>query len=338
MASLAVGTNEPDRTSWRPASLITLALAAGPPMALFAWMLLSPGRMVSREMTWDMLFVLAGAWHVFHGQIPHVDFHDPVGALNFLLTAAGYRLVGPSPHAFLVGSCLMALALFAGACVAAARRLPLLPATLFVVLVSLLALMPANAGDLPSAYSFAMSYNRYGWSALSIVALILFLPARDGDEGAGVDQAIVAVLLLALFYLKVTYFAAGLAALGFAIIVCPAVRMRWRSWTAIGVMLAAKRRRTLQPSLSGRPMGRRRGRRRQEQLRAAVQLFPEQRDRARCVYRPGRNRRVAMAARDGAGACAVGRRLPGRHGMAAAVAEQPVQRCAVAGRRRIAAA
>src|SRR5215475_15428949 len=94
------------RTSWRLTPLAALGLSAGLPVAIAIWMLLSPGRIVSREMTWDMLFDIAGAWHVFQGHIPHVDFHDPVGELNFLLTAAGFYLVGPRLEAFLVGSSL----------------------------------------------------------------------------------------------------------------------------------------------------------------------------------------------------------------------------------------
>ncbi len=184
MAVLVGDKSASTRTSWHLTPLASIALTAGLPVAIFTWMLLSPGRVVSREMTWDMLFNVAGAWHVFQGQVPHVDFHDPLGELNFLLTAAGFRLVGPSPEAFLVGSSLLAVALFACACISAAPRLPLLPAALFVMFASLLVLMPANAGDLPSEYSFAMSYNRYGWSALSIVALVLFLPcAHTGDPG-----------------------------------------------------------------------------------------------------------------------------------------------------------
>jgi len=106
-----------------------LGVTAGVPLIVLMWMLLWPGWVVSREMTWDMLFILEGAWHVFQGQIPHIDFHDPVGGLNFLLTAVGFHLVGVRPLAFLAGSCVMALALFVCACVAAAPRLPLLPAT-----------------------------------------------------------------------------------------------------------------------------------------------------------------------------------------------------------------
>ncbi|HZP99801.1 MAG TPA: hypothetical protein VFB13_09705 [Reyranella sp.] len=206
-------------------------------MAFALWLLLSPGRVVSREMTWDMLFPLTGGWRVLQGQIPHVDFHDPAGSLNFLLAAAGFHLVGVRPYAFLAASSIFALAIFICACLAAAPRLPLLAATMFVVFACLLVLMPANAGDLPSAYSFAMSYNRYGWSALSVVALILFLPTRAGDDGGIVAKAVVAVLLLAMFHLKVTYFAAGMAALGLAILICPAMRARWQAWMAIGALL-----------------------------------------------------------------------------------------------------
>ena len=84
-----------------------------------------------------------------------------------------------------------------------------------------------------NAYSFAMSYNRYGWSLLSILALILFVPPRDRDGGDWIDIANAGSLLVALFYLKMTYFAAGLAFVGLAILISPHVRARlpagWRS-------------------------------------------------------------------------------------------------------------
>lgn len=47
-------------------------------------------------MTWDLLFNLAGAWHLHNGQVPHVDFHDPVGQLYFRLTQLGFWLCGPT--------------------------------------------------------------------------------------------------------------------------------------------------------------------------------------------------------------------------------------------------
>jgi hypothetical protein len=215
-----------------------LALVAGMPVLVALWALLSPGLVLSREMTWDFLYNLSGAWRLQHGHVAHVDFHEPVGQLNFLLTRLGFELVGPTPFAFLVGVTIVAAVVFASASVAAMRRLPVLPAALFVIFVTLLVLMPANVGDKPNAYSFAMSYNRYGWSLLSILALILFVPPRD-RVGDWIDVANASLLLVALFYLKVTYFAGGLAFVGLAILVCPHIRARLPTWLVIGGLIVA---------------------------------------------------------------------------------------------------
>jgi hypothetical protein len=220
-------------------SAATLALLAGVPVLVALWALLSPGLVLSHEMTWDLLYNLSGAWHLQHGHVAHVDFHEPVGELNFMLTLLGFELVGPTPFAFLVGVTIVAAVAFAAASLAAVRRLPVLPAALFVIFVTLLVLMPANVGDKPNAYSFAMSYNRYGWSLLSILALILFLPPRNRVAGDGVDVASGGLLLVALFYLKITYFAGGLAFVGLAMLISPHIRARLPAWLAIGGLIVA---------------------------------------------------------------------------------------------------
>jgi hypothetical protein len=221
------------------AALATVALLAGVPVLVALWTLLSPGLVLSHEMTWDFVYNLSGAWHLQHGHVAHVDFHEPVGQLNFMLTALGFGLVGPTPFAFLVGIAIVAAVAFASASVAAMRRLPTLPAALFVIFVTLLVLMPANVGDKPNAYSFAMSYNRYGWSLLSILVLILFVPPRSRVAGDWIDVANAGLLLVALFYLKVTYFAGGLAFVGLAILISPHIRARLLAWLAIGGLIVA---------------------------------------------------------------------------------------------------
>jgi hypothetical protein len=229
------------------ADLASLLLLASVPLLAGVGALIAPGRILSREMTWDFLFNLAGAWHLHYGHVAHVDFHGPVGVLNFLLTLVGFAVVGPTPLAFLVGAIIVALAVFVLASWAAWRRLPLLPAVIFVTFTTLLVLMPANVGDRPTDFSFAMSYNRYCWSAISILALILFIPPRSsqgvdwrsdwrsdwGDVAAG------GILLVAMFYLKMTYFVAGLASVGFAVALFPHVRSWWGAWAAIGGLTVA---------------------------------------------------------------------------------------------------
>jgi hypothetical protein len=221
------------------AALATVALLAGVPVLAALWALLSPALVLSREMTWDFVYNLSGAWHLLYGHVAHVDFHEPVGQLNFILTLLGFELVGPTPFAFLVGVAIVTAGVFASASLAALRRLPVLPASLFVIFASLLVLMPANVGDKPNAYSFAMSYNRYGWSLLSILALILFVPPRDRVAGDWIDIANAGLLLVALFYLKVTYFAGGLAFVGLAILISPHIRARLLAWLAIGGLIVA---------------------------------------------------------------------------------------------------
>lgn len=215
-------------------SLARLTVMAALPVIAAAWALLSPDRLLSREMSWDLLFNLSGAWHLHYDHVAHVDFHDPVGELNFLLTALGFSIAGTTPHAFLVGVAIITSFLFTTAVIVAWRRLSLLPAVIFVIFVSLLALRPANVGDLPTAYSFAMSYNRYGWSAIAILTLLLFVPPRIGRRGDWIEAAVGGLLLVAMYYLKVTYFAVGLGALGLALVISPHIRHQWRKWIVVG--------------------------------------------------------------------------------------------------------
>jgi hypothetical protein len=214
-------------------------LIAGLPVLVAAWALMSPAALFSKTMTQDLLFNLAGAWQVYLGQVPHVDFHEPSGRLSFQLTALGFHLVGPGPSAFLVNVAVMTTVLFGAAFIAAIRRLPFLPAVLFIVFTTLLALVPTNIGDRPDQYTFAMSYNRYGWAAYGILALILFVPPQPGRRHPALDIAVAGGLLTLMFHLKITYFAVGLATLGFAMLFHAHVRRCWLAWLALAALLAA---------------------------------------------------------------------------------------------------
>jgi hypothetical protein len=245
MALLAEGSSASVRrffiTSLRDAhaSPAVLLALAGLPVLLAAWALMSPPVIFSKVMTADLLFNLAGAWHIYVGQVPYVDFHDPSGQLSFILTAIGFHLLGASPLAFLVNVAIVAAILFATSFLAAVQRLPLLPAAIFVVFVCLLTLMPSNVGERPDQYTFAMSYNRYCWSAYSVLALILFVPPRTRHNIVWIDVAVGGLLLAAMFYLKITYFAAGLATVAFALLFQPHVGRYWQAWIAVCALLVA---------------------------------------------------------------------------------------------------
>ena len=220
----------------RDSSLPVQLALAGSLVLAAAWAVFSPPVVFSSEMTWDLLFNLAGAWHVRFGHVPNVDFHEPVGPLNFWLTALGFDLVGTRPQALLVGIAIVALFIFAAASFAAWRRLPLAPAAMFVVFACLMVLQPANVGDSPNAYSFAMTYNRYGWSGVSLIALIVLLPPRKGRWADVAEMAIVATILVALFLMKVTYFVVGIATIAAALVLSSHVRASWRGWSLVALL------------------------------------------------------------------------------------------------------
>lgn len=209
--------------------LLTGAIAAAA-----AWLLASPGLVVSREMTWDLLFDLAGAWHLHNGQVPHVDFHDPVGQLYFRLTQLGFWLCGPTAFAVVPGKIAAGAFVFVCAASASVPRLPPVAASVFILFTSLLALMPVDVGGGMTDFTFAMSYNTYGWAALSVLSLLLFLPRRRQGDGWP-DALLGGLLMAALYYLKITYFVAALVELAAAFVVCRHARST--AWLVAGAVV-----------------------------------------------------------------------------------------------------
>jgi hypothetical protein len=230
----------PARTWWRSmlvddAPPVPLAIVSAAVFVVSAWMLASPGLIVSRHMTWDMLFNLAGAWQLQNGHVMHVDFHDPLGTVAFRMTEIGFWLTGVSVWGYIAGEILAAAVVAICAVVAASRRLPLLPALVFVSYTSLLVLMPTNVGDSVNDITFAMSYNTLGWAALSVLSLIFFVPPRGEALDAWPDLAVAA---LALYDLKITYFGAAMAELAVALVVSEPIRRHARRWMLLGAAIS----------------------------------------------------------------------------------------------------
>jgi len=217
-----------------------LGLIAAPPLIVAAYLLLSPGVIFSREMSWDLLFNLEGAWSLYTGQTPHVDFHDPLGILPFLLTEIGFWLNGIGPWAFMSGVLLFAGVIFVASVWVIAPRLPIIAAGTAVIYLTLLVLVPSNLGDDPLTFTFAMSYDRFGWSALFLLFLLLIFPAQDEKSLKGLRDPVVGLLLLlALFYLKITYFLVGFSAIAVALVISPPIqRARWRWLLVLGGVAA----------------------------------------------------------------------------------------------------
>ena len=198
--------------------------------AVSVWLMLSPGVIYSKELTWDLLFNLEGAWRLYTGQVPHLDFHTPSGILTFAITSLGFQLVGVKPIAFVVGECVLAAAFTVLAILAVKDRLPALAGFLFVSICVALVLVPVTVGDQPTAFTFGMSYNRFGWSALSILSLLLFIEPCPGRDPIWTDLAAGIILTLGLFYLKITYFGVAMTAISLALLTSHHIRRHWPWW------------------------------------------------------------------------------------------------------------
>lgn len=219
--------------SWR-----LLLVLTGPLLVLRIAVVSMDTRVLSREMVWDLLYLLGGAWHMYWGHVPHVDFHTELGSLNFLLIEAGFRIVGTNVSAFVFAKAIVSAFIFAAAVLASGRRLPLVPAVVFVLLTWGLAMLPTNVGSSVNDYTFAMSYNVYCWAAISVLSLILFVPSRR-TAALWLDPVLACALIVAMYYLKITYFAVAVMEVLVAIAVCDHVRAMWRMWSAVVIVAAA---------------------------------------------------------------------------------------------------
>lgn len=161
---------------------------------------------------WDVFILLDGSWRISTGQIPHIDYHNPIGPFTYMLGAAGMLASGPSLGAISRGNSLFLLCLVPVAIhLMVSKRLSGLNIFLFVLFLSLVAMAPRPLGFAPEVTSYAMLYNRYGWILLAVLTVQLALASHHVSSGGkGVDDLVTGILLGVLFFCKVNYFAAGL--------------------------------------------------------------------------------------------------------------------------------
>jgi hypothetical protein len=209
----------------RLASLLLLAcsLAAG-------WYVWRTGPVVNVRFGHDVPVVLDGAWRVLNGQVPNVDFHSLFGPLFFLLAALGMALGGPSLHALVALNLVLFFALAAWAWAIAWPRAHVLTATFFTALVGLVILGTYHLGFDHVVVTYANLYNRYGYALLFILMFERMFPPREAEgRQETFGAASTGVLLVALLFLKVTFFVVGL---GF-VVVCGLLRGRVAGWRAV---------------------------------------------------------------------------------------------------------
>jgi hypothetical protein len=216
-----------------------IALACLLPLVLAAMvLLLVTGAVHQRLYPCDHAILLDAGWRLFNGQRPHVDFFFTTGGgvAYYLLPLLGLLVGGPTASALAYGPALLLPILALWAWWLARRRLPAMAALGFAAMVGGLV-----AGVFPlgcqgwCGFSYAMQYNRFGWSLLCVLALTMLVGPRQaqGRRTEGLEGVSSGLLLGLLVLFKIAYGGAGVI-----IVVLGAWLHRRRGWFWLGIAAA----------------------------------------------------------------------------------------------------
>lgn len=154
----------------------------------------------------DTLHLVQIVLRMASGQMPHIDFMTPIGAMAFIpisvLVQAGFG-IGIS---IILAQAIFALIILPGLMRAAHSRLPNVLAYLFGTFVIVLIASLVH-GEAERSISISMHYNRWAWAISFVVLLLAILPAR-GAARPRLDGALIGVGMYLLLMIKVTYFGA----------------------------------------------------------------------------------------------------------------------------------
>lgn len=201
---------------------------------ILALLLALPGQTVTTKYVNDLFIFLDGAYRIVEGQVPNRDFHSSLGPLAFYLPAFGYRLTGELGAAMPLGMGLAVVCLAAVGAHIIGSRMRASTGIALAVFLLLVATVPLNPGEGIGDLSFAMFYNRLGWTAVGLL-LVMYLPPKIANaRQLNLDALCAAALAVFLIYLKVSY---GLVALAFIIFTLTS-RSSWR-WSAMALALVA---------------------------------------------------------------------------------------------------
>lgn len=160
---------------------------------------------------WDVAVLLDGGWRIVSGQIPHTDFHNPIGPLAYLLVAFGMKVARPATSSIAYGTVLLMAILLPCSWRTASRRLPSAVAFLVVLFLGFYLVTPRPPGYGIFETTYAMIYNRQAYVLLFLLVLSVFLrPRNPSSVLAWSDGLLVGILLALLLYCKITYFGVAL--------------------------------------------------------------------------------------------------------------------------------
>lgn len=161
---------------------------------------------------WDTDVILDAGWRIVNGQVPHTDFHIPLGPLTYGFAAFGMKIARPATASITYGCVLFFVLLLPVTWYLASARFSWFMTSIFVFFEGFYLITPRPPGY-PILYtSYAMTYNRDGYVLIALLSLCAFLRRRNASGNSDVLEGMAAGTILALLlYCKITYFIAGVA-------------------------------------------------------------------------------------------------------------------------------
>ena len=202
-----------DTCKFSPSNIFLLLFS----LLVFTYLFFSPS-LATPAYPQDTFFVLSDGWRFATGQIPFRDYHSALGPLSGLLTGLGMLLCRPGTgmaHGVLIGQGIFLLCLLPVAIFVAYRRLQAPMDALFCfVIVSLLASRVALGDPSPSHLTVTGTYNSQGYALLLVFGLMVLLRPRGKSQRAQMaDDILGGILLLLMFFDKLSYFGAAMGIL-----------------------------------------------------------------------------------------------------------------------------
>jgi hypothetical protein len=174
-------------------------------------LIVAHGNTYLSTMIHDTFVYFDGAYRVSAGQVPHRDFHTPLGLASYYLPYWGTLIAKGFAGSIEAASFLVAFALLATAFVLLSNRLKPLPSIVTIASLGFLVMAPLNAGDTGASITHAMFYNRWGWAGLTVVMLSFITPDEQSSRALAIETALISSVIVFLFYLKLTYFLVAVA-------------------------------------------------------------------------------------------------------------------------------
>jgi len=180
-----------------------------PLLSIVVGLVLAGRRVVLNTWSVDYALPLDTGWRWLHGQVPHIDFDTPVGALYWLVEGLALQAFHLDPRAPVFANLAVAAVLAVVGWALDAPRLSGGLAGLAMLGTLLLVASPRGPGDLPGQVSYLAAYNRIGLAVTAILLVALFVEPRRAQGAArrAAEALAVAALMLARFYLKLSFVA-----------------------------------------------------------------------------------------------------------------------------------